>query len=301
MAGARPGISASGEYEKTPVSTRVSGAILFGVVFLGTLIWGAVPFTVGVALFAAIGAAELYNVFEKKGKGQPAAALLGIATSVAYVVFAQARPIESFGYLTAALVFLSFLWFMLVLKGPRPTVSVSMTVIAPLFSGFCMSHLVLLRNAVDVASPNKRGGLWLILFLMVLIWIYDILAWAVGRKIGRHKMAPILSPNKSWEGLIAGTLGTVGAAVPLNMLTQAILGKNKLPWFSPGVALVISLFVCVLGPAGDLAESMIKRDFGVKDTGSIIPGHGGIMDRFDSTVFTAPAVFYYLYLMVFKP
>ncbi len=301
MAPARTRIQESGEYERTPVSTRVFGAILFGVVFLGTLIWGEIPFTVGISLFSAVGAAELYGMFEKKGIGLPVAALLGIAVSVAYVAFAQARPLESFGYITAALIFFSFLWFMLILRVARPTASVSMTVIAPLISGFCLSHLVLLRNAVDAASPNKKGGLWLVLFLIVLIWIFDILAWAVGRKIGRHKMAPVLSPKKSWEGLIAGTVGALGACVPLSLLIQAILGKNKIPWFSPGVALVISVLVCVLGPAGDLAESMIKRDFGVKDTGSIIPGHGGIMDRFDSTIFTAPAVFYYLYLMVIKP
>lgn len=285
--------------EQARFAERVLGAVLFVGIFLGFLIWGELPFTIAVALACVIASVELFSMFETKGQAIPTAAVLGIAGSIAYVFLAHYRPIESYGYVTVTLVFISFMWYMFVLRHVKPTRAVALTVLAPLLTGMCLSHLVLLRDTVDRMGPSKNGGWWIVLFLMGLIWLYDVFAWAVGRKMGRHKMAPSVSPNKSWEGVIAGTVGILAISVPLRLFIQAVLGNNRFAWFSNWVALAIAVIVCVLGPLGDLSESLMKRDYGVKDMGNLIPGHGGMMDRFDSTFFTAPAVFYFLLYVVF--
>lgn len=283
--------------EKESVATRILGAVLFAVLMLGTLVWGPLPFTFAIAVAAVIGSVELFSLFEAKGTAVPTAAIIGILGSLAYVFLAHFRGISSFGYVTVGIIFCSFMWYLFVLKHVKPTRAVAMTILAPLLAGLCLSHLVLLRDLVDGLQPANRGWL-VVIFYIALIWVYDVVAWAVGRKIGKHKMAPAISPNKSWEGALAGTAGVLAASVLFRYLVQLSLGSNRFEWFSVWVALVIGLIVCILGPLGDLSESMIKRDFGVKDTGKIIPGHGGIMDRLDSTLFTAPAVFYFLYYFV---
>jgi len=280
-----------GSGEDSSIAERVIGAVLFAVVFLGTLVWGKLPFTLAMAIAAALGSIELFSLFETKGEAVPTAAVLGILGSVAYVLMAHFKGIASFGYVTIAIVFFSFIWYMVVLRHVPPTKAVALTVLAPILAGLCLSHLVLLREL-----PIRKSWL-IVIFLMVLIWVYDILAWAVGRKIGKRKLAPGISPNKSLEGAIAGTVGVIGASVLFRLIVVSI---EDYKWFSIGVALVIGVIVVILGPLGDLSESLIKRDYGVKDMGSLIPGHGGIMDRFDSTLFTAPAVFYYLFYFVLK-
>ncbi len=282
------------------VLEKVLGAIAFGLIFLGTLVLGALPFAIGMSIVALIGAIELFSIFETKGESTPTAAVIGILAAVAYVMLAHYEPIESFGYVTFFLVMLSFAWYMIVLRHVKPTKAIAMTIFVPLLTGFCLAHLVLLRDFAGLTNPNPNNGFWVIIFIIVVIWIYDIFAWMIGRKIGRHKMAPSISPNKSWEGTAAGTVGALAGAVVLRQIIQWILGANKFSWFSIWVALAIGAIVCVLGPLGDLSESLMKREYGVKDTGKLIPGAGGIMDRFDSTMLTAPAVFYFLYYFVFK-
>ena len=289
---------------RTPVeggfSERIIGAVLFAVIFLGTLVWGGLPFALAVALAAVIGSVELFSLFETKGQATPTAAVLGIGGSIAFVLLAHYRPIESIGYVLIGIIFLSFMWYMFVLRHVKPTKAVALTIFAPLLTGFCLSFLVLIRDFSSKASLHHNSGWWIVLFLILLIWIYDVCAWAVGRKIGRHKMAPTISPNKSWEGTIAATVGVLAASVLLRLIITAIAGAKEFPWFTYGAAIVVGVIVVIFGPLGDLSESLIKRDYGVKDMGKLIPGHGGIMDRFDSTFFTAPVVFYILYYFFIK-
>jgi phosphatidate cytidylyltransferase len=282
---------------KERLGQRVFGAVVFVVVMLGTLLWGPLPFALAITAAAAVGSVELFSMFEAKGSAIPTAAVVGILGSVAYVLLAHFKGLASYGYVTVGLLFVSFMWYMLVLRHVKPTRAVAVTVLAPLLAGLCLSHLVLLNDLLDKTYPPNRGWL-LVLFFLAMIWIYDVLAWAVGRKLGRHKIAPTISPNKSWEGAIAGAVGIFGAAVVGRWIIQLSLGNNRWEWFSIGVALAIAAIVCVLGPLGDLSESLMKRDFGVKDMGKLIPGHGGIMDRLDSTLFTAPAVFYLFFYFV---
>ncbi|MDD5447789.1 MAG: phosphatidate cytidylyltransferase [Actinomycetota bacterium] len=277
------------------VAKRVIGAVFFVLIFLGSLALGSLPFTLAITFAAAVGAIELFRIFGAKGETDPLAVIVGVAGSSAYVLLAHFVGIESFGYVTAAILFFSLVWYLVISGQARPTRGAAMTMIAPLFSGFCLSHLVLMRSL----SFEPRKWSWLVVFFfIVIVWIYDSMAWAVGRKIGSHKMAPVISPQKSWEGTLAGTVGAFATSVILWLIIHACFGPGDFEWLTIWVSLAVAAIVCVLGPLGDLAESMIKRDFGVKDAGNIIPGHGGIMDRLDSTLFSAPAVFYYLYYFV---
>jgi phosphatidate cytidylyltransferase len=125
------------------------------------------------------------------------------------------------------------------------------------------------------------------LFVIVLVWINDTFAYVTGSLLGRHKMIPLLSPGKTWEGFAGGTLITLLAG-------WIIWSSSEL--YNYWIWLSISLIVSTLGLAGDLFESGLKRTVKVKNTGALLPGHGGILDRFDSILFVAPAV---LLLVIF--
>ena len=130
---------------------------------------------------------------------------------------------------------------------------------------------------------------YLLLMVFVLVWSTDTFAYLVGRKLGKHKLAPHISPGKTWEGLAGGTLGSIGVA----LLFYKFNPSDSI-WFYVISAIIVSVF----GVLGDLFESKLKRLAGVKDSGKMLPGHGGFLDRFDSLLMVAPPyyVFYMWYL-----
>ncbi len=125
-----------------------------------------------------------------------------------------------------------------------------------------------------------------IISILVTIWVCDSAAYFVGKSIGKHKMSKLVSPNKTWEGAIAGFMFAVAIAVASKYLV--------LPNLSIKMALGTGVIVGTIGQAGDFVESLFKRDAGVKDSSHLIPGHGGVFDRFDSLLFSAP----FIYLML---
>jgi len=130
--------------------------------------------------------------------------------------------------------------------------------------------------------PGDDLGWRLVLLFFGTIWLGDSGAYYVGRRFGRHKMSPRISPNKTWEGLAGGTAATLAAAVALGSLLRV-----DLPW---PVLLGVAVILAVAAPVGDLVESQFKRDTGVKDSSALLPGHGGLLDRTDSLLFAAPPV-----------
>jgi phosphatidate cytidylyltransferase len=146
-------------------------------------------------------------------------------------------------------------------------------------------------NPVQIATIYKWGG-YTVVSIFAMIWICDTAAFHAGTAMGKHKLFPRVSPNKSWEGAIFGFV--------FALLTAAAAKYLVLPYLSYGQALVIGGIVGTFGQAGDLAESLLKRDAGVKDSSRLIPGHGGAFDRFDSLLFVAPLVYLYLDFVVFQ-
>ncbi|TLP73255.1 phosphatidate cytidylyltransferase [Nesterenkonia sphaerica] len=140
------------------------------------------------------------------------------------------------------------------------------------------------REAAEGSAPGAGGatGAHLLLFLLIVVQGSDVLQYAWGKALGRHPIAPSVSPNKTWEGFIGGVLSATAIGAALWWITP----------FSPLMAAALALISCVMGFAGGLVMSAIKRDRGIKDFGSTIPGHGGIMDRLDSLCFAAPVFFH---------
>jgi phosphatidate cytidylyltransferase len=141
------------------------------------------------------------------------------------------------------------------------------------------------------------------LYLVLLVAISDIAQALVGRRFGRHKSAPVLSPNKSWEGFIAGVVTTTVIAVllapALTPLAQTPLRVGTTTLAIPLLpAALAGLIISVMGYFGDLTISGVKRDIGVKDSGTMLPGQGGILDRIDSLIFAAPAFYYYVIFLL---
>jgi len=156
----------------------------------------------------------------------------------------------------------------------------SFTLFGALFLGWMPAHLALVRDL----RPDGRK---LTFILFVAVWLMDTAAYAAGKALGRHKLAEGLSPKKTWEGAVAGFIGAVCGA----LLLQRLLAPETL---GPRGAAVLGALIGVCGQLSDLAESLVKRAVGVKDSGDLLPGHGGIMDRFDSFLLAAPAVYYFL-------
>ena len=149
------------------------------------------------------------------------------------------------------------------------------------YVGWFLSYLILMRGFED-------GGM-AIFFLFLVTWAGDTGAYYVGRAIGRYKLSPVVSPNKTIEGAVGG------------ILTSVLIAFLARAWFFPALnlreCLILGLLFGIMGQLGDLVESMLKRSAGVKDSGTIIPAHGGLLDRVDSLIFTTPLFYYYLVLV----
>ena len=151
------------------------------------------------------------------------------------------------------------------------------------YVGCLMGFMIALR----VWSKTPLSGPELLMMLFIVIWAGDSFAYFAGRSFGRHKLAPIVSPNKTWEGSVAGFVFSIVAAIVCKYTFISEMSLSN--------AVGIGAIIGVVGQIGDLCESIVKRAAAVKDSGAIIPGHGGMLDRVDSLLFGAPAMYYYLF------
>jgi len=161
----------------------------------------------------------------------------------------------------------------------------AVTVFGIMYVGWLGSHLVLLRQLPAALGVEHEVGARLVFLVALLTWSTDTAAYLFGVAFGRHKLMPRVSPNKSIEGAVGGLVGAG--------LVGWYLTGNLTPFMTPVAGALLGLVVGIMGQLGDLVESLIKRDAGIKDSAQLIPGHGGVLDRFDSLLFTAPVVYYY--------
>lgn len=237
----------------------------------------------GGILFAAVGAISLIGMFE-----------------LYRVMKLEKTPLAAVGYL-AAVLYYGFLWFgreelvMLMAAGflmvlmaiyvftfPKyKTEEITVTFFGVFYVAVMLSYLFLVRRGSD--------GAYLVWLVFLSSWGCDTCAYCSGMLLGRHKLAPVLSPKKSIEGAVGGVLG----AAVLGMIYGAVFGSNMREVGNPVLACGAACAIAaVISQIGDLAASAIKRNHDVKDYGTLIPGHGGILDRFDSMMFTAPAIYF---------
>jgi len=174
----------------------------------------------------------------------------------------------------------------------KVSVNVGVTFLGIFYIPFLLSAMLLLRQYGDeVFKGTSNAGFKFIAVLLATIWICDTFAYSFGSKFGRHKLFEKVSPNKSMEGALAGLIGSILTYILVKQF--AIIPLN---WFN---AIIFGITVGIVGQTGDLVESWFKRDANVKDTSSLLPGHGGMLDRFDSLIFLAP-VMLILLLILFK-
>ncbi|MDR0367857.1 MAG: phosphatidate cytidylyltransferase [Bacteroidales bacterium] len=147
-----------------------------------------------------------------------------------------------------------------------------------------------LINLFPTLTPNSNQGKFLLLALFVFVWLYDTMAYCIGSLLGRHQLMKHVSPKKSWEGTIGSAILTVGLAFLAPKLFTMIT-LSTLQWVG------FAVIVVVMGTLGDLVESLFKRQVDVKDSGTILPGHGGILDRFDSILLIVPVILLYLHFL----
>lgn len=269
--------------------TRLLSGIMLVIIALFTLIMGGPVLFVTVAAISMIGLRELYQIFHVENKP------LGIVGYVFALLYYALILVSGMGtlpgnpsdwFVMLFMVFLICLMATMVFAYPKYHPSQLMAA----FFGFFYVAVMLSYIYRIRLLPGGAFTVWLV---FICAWGCDTCAYCVGMLIGKHKMAPVLSPKKSVEG---GIGGIVGAALIGTLYALAI---NK--WGSAGVSIVEFAVIGAVGGAisqiGDLAASAIKRNYNIKDYGTLIPGHGGILDRFDSVIFTAPIIYYLAVLL----
>jgi phosphatidate cytidylyltransferase len=276
--GPRPGAPRGGAPApaKDDLPTRViTAVVLVGVALLAFAMGrGATAVLVTVILTAA--AFELFEGLRRAGfQTATLVALLGCAaiTGVAYNYGERAFPLVG-----AVVVAFTLFWYLFKVVHARPMVNAAVTIFGFAYIGILGGFAGLLLVFPD--------GIGMVAGLVLCVMGYDIAGYFVGSRMGRRPLMPDVSPNKTVEGLVGGMIGSIIVAVVIG-------GVFKLhPWDAVSNAFLLGLVVAVFAPLGDLVESMLKRDLGLKDFGTILPGHGGVLDRFDAILLCLPAVYY---------
>lgn len=254
----------------------ISALILLTIVALIVVKGGTLLFATLLALFSAIGIAEFYRMALPERRLELwLAALAGPALLFLPLAGNDKLIISCIGLLFLAF---SLLFLFRVCTIDTAAQEVAFALLAFLYIPFLLMHLVQLRQ-------TTFGIQWLVV-TMLIVMTSDSAAYYTGSAFGKHRLYPLVSPKKSIEGSIGGLVGSLGGTLFAKF--------TFFPQLTFRDAIVTALVIGMVGQAGDLFESLLKRSFGVKDSGSIIPGHGGVLDRMDSILFAAPITYYYV-------
>ncbi len=251
--------------------TRILTALIGIPLMLALIYWGSWPFLLFTEAIMLFGAYELLAM-------QPKAAFPGWPLFVGLAALAPAVWWGKINCLAAiAVIVFILILLVVVINYPRYQLNGGLTAFGSFFYIGLFSSAYLIRDL----DPGQSWSTWL-LFLMVAVWTCDSAAYFVGRALGKRKLLPEVSPGKTWAGAVGGLAGCLAVALIFSIAS----GWNRL-----GVYLILALVVGIFGPLGDLTESVIKRTAGVKDSGKLIPGHGGILDRFDALFMVLPLAY----------
>ena len=275
---------------KSNLLTRVVIAFIFGPIILYITLLGKLPFLILVEILIILGLWEFSYLAQLKNFRilKWILLLLGILMGISVYLWGEKALI----FFLLGVVYLTALVFVIKGRTQGTTADLSLSLFALFYVAGLFSFLILLREIpLQLALDYKTGGLWIV-YLLICIWSCDTFAYFIGAPLGKHKLSPSVSPKKTVEGFVGGILGAVAAAFFSYYVFFKSTGLNHL--------LVVSIFVSLIGQIGDLTESLFKRDAKIKDISHIIPGHGGILDRFDSLLFVSPIVYYYLKFVVYR-
>ena len=264
------------------LTTRIIVGIIGIPLLIVLSLVGKIPFLILVLAIGLVSYFEFTRMLQNKHSHTNK--FIGYL-SVAVIIVNEYKPIIDY-HLLLLLIIALLLLFELFRNNGSAVSNIGSTLLGIFYIGFFSAAIINLREFYsDSAFTYPQGG-YLIIAILASIWICDSAAYFIGSAYGRHKLFPRVSPNKSWEGAAAGFIFAVAGMIAAR--------EFILDFFELQDVIVIGIIVGVFGQIGDLIESLIKRDSNVKDSSSIIPGHGGILDRFDSLLYTAPVVYLYL-------
>jgi phosphatidate cytidylyltransferase len=253
--------------------------IVLGIAALVCAHFGNLASMVIISIVVLFGAAEGFAAF-RVAKYHPAT-LLGLVAILSLLIETYNKGPSALPLVLVVLVAASFLWYLArVEPAADPVAGISSTIFVVVWIGGFGSFGALLLN--PTLFPDRHGVAFLLAAVITTV-AADVASLLVGSAFGRHPMAPSISPNKSWEGFLGGAVASILVAV--------IVVHFIHPW-TIGKALVLGIVVAIVAPLGDLSQSMIKRNLGVKDMGRLMPGHGGILDRIDGLLFVLPATYF---------
>lgn len=288
----------------------------FGLFFaaIAGILCGGLFFTALLGVACYWGGGEFINMSRAKGFKPSPRIIKGMI--IAFFVVAAlpeipgvslpwSYPLEHYPLLLTVGICLSF--FRLLFRHEAPPASIAdiaTTILGFIYVGFLPSHLVLLRNltapgATHYSNPLQQPGLAYVWVCLFIVWATDVFAYYAGKKFGKHLLYPQISPKKTIEGAVAGLLASIFWATVVvyaadNWLFVASEPFRHKLWQAPLMGLVVS----VAAQLGDLCESLLKRDAGLKDSSNAIPGHGGYLDRGDSLLFASPVSYYWIWIVV---
>jgi len=258
--------------------------LVIGVIWLGGWVLAAI-----LAVLGVLGVHEVYD-FARRSGIEPLERTGWLAAAAIPLLAYWAKGSET--HWAEPAIYLGAIWLMVVMtlamarRGPtgRPLASVAITMFGCVYASGMLAFLIAIRHGQN-AVHRPGAYIMLTLFPLVITWVCDTAAMATGTAVGGPKLAPVLSPKKTHAGAVGGTLGGVIAALALGIFVL-----NRYGWtFTPGQLLLFGLAVSIVGQIGDIAESLFKREVGLKDSSTLIPGHGGVLDRLDSLYFVIPA------------
>ncbi len=269
-----------------------SGVVLFGVV-LGAILWSKWSFAALLLAIIVGGQIEFYRMAQKAGywpqraMGVISGVLVFIVAFAMMWLFDKSSDLDSrylmiTGGLVLYIILLLPLMFICELfrKSATPIANIATSLMGVIYVAMPLSLLLFI--------PLLLGGgewkPWTLLFYIFIIWANDVFAYLFGITLGKHRLFERISPKKSWEGFVGGLIGAMG----MGYLAATIMGGDHIEWI--GMALIAA----ITGVFGDLVESLFKRSVDVKDSGQVIPGHGGWLDRFDALLLSVPFAFIYL-------
>lgn len=264
-------------------ATRLLTGFVLGTIALSCITYGGIALLLLVLAFVFAASKEYVKILEHKGF-YPSLKLMFLAE----IFLAIIAYFQRFDLVALALTVCSIGAFMWVLfKGRQPYIAnVATTILGFVYAAWFPLHLLFLR---DLSSLQFSSGLGFVIMMFMSVLFTDVGCYYAGRHLGKHKLAPVISPNKTIEGSIGGAICAIISAVVIG----SFLG---LDWY---MSVIAGLLCTVFAQIGDLSESLIKRDAGVKDSGNTLPGHGGFLDRTDSFIFTIPIMYYFCKYFIF--
>lgn len=273
---------------------RLVFGFLFVVVVIGSIIIGKLAASLMLLIVVMMASSEIVNLFPHE-QDKPLKNIVGCCSVMLYVflVFLSGNldSMESGIYIAPIFFFVPLIIALFSKKHDYVSI-VGASWLSMIFVALPCGIMTMFYNEELMGTDN---GWVLLIFAYILIWVNDIFAYLTGSAIGRHKLCPRISPKKTIEGSVGGAVFTMLFAYFINRFLLNVFFFDNL--ISNVEVLFLALGVVVFGTFGDLTESMMKRHAGVKDSGNIIPGHGGILDRFDATFMAMPFVFIYLLLI----